>query len=78
MSKRITRIDDASSVLLPPEAVDALGVGPGGELDLEIIGKAVVVRSLEEAQRSREFVDTFESVLMRRREAYAQLAEGHE
>jgi hypothetical protein len=78
MSNRITTIDDASSVLLPQEAVDALGVDPGGELDIEIVGRALVVRSVAEAQRSREFVDTFESVLKRRREAYAQLAEGPE
>lgn len=76
MSKRITTIDDASSVLLPQEAVDALGVGAGGELDIEIVGRALVVRSVEEAQRSREFVDIFESVLKRRREAYEQLADG--
>jgi len=78
VSKRITTIDDASSVLLPQEAVDALGVGAGGELDIEIVGRALVVRSVEEAQRSREFVDIFESVLKRRREAYEQLAEGPE
>lgn len=75
MSKRITTIDDASSVLLPQEAVDALGVGAGAELDIEIVGRALVVRSVEEAQRSREFVNIFESVLKRRREAYEQLAE---
>jgi len=78
MSKRITTIDDASSVLLPQEAVDALGVGAGGELDIEIVGRALVVRSVEEAQRSREFGKIFESVLKRRREAYEQLAEGPE
>ncbi len=60
MSKRITTIDDASSVLLPQEAVDALGVGAGGELDIEIVGRALVVRFVEEAQRSREFVNIFE------------------
>lgn len=76
MSKRITTLDDASSVLLPQEAVDALGVDAGGELDIEIVGRALVVRSVEEAQRSREFVDIFESVLKRRREAYEQLADG--
>ena len=78
MLKRITTIDDASSVLLPPDAVDALGVDAGGELDIEIVGRALVVRSVEEAQRSREFIDTFESVLKRRRQAYEQLAEGPE
>jgi hypothetical protein len=76
MSKRITTLDDAASVSLPPEAIEALGVAAGGELDIEIVGRALVVRSVENAQRSREFSDIFESVLKRRREAYEQLAEG--
>jgi antitoxin component of MazEF toxin-antitoxin module len=78
MSKRITTIDEASSVLLPPDAVEALGVEAGSELDIEIVGKALVVRSVEEAQRSRGFADVFELVLKKRREAYEQLARGPE
>lgn len=76
MSKRITTLDEASSVSLPPEAVEALGIGAGGKLDIEIVGRALVVRSVEDASRSREFADTFESVLKKRRRAYEQLAEG--
>ena len=76
MSKTTTTIDQAASVSLPPEAVDALGVEAGAELDVEIIGRAIVVRSVEEAQRSREFVDSFESILTRRRSAYDELAKG--
>ncbi|MDQ1707540.1 MAG: hypothetical protein QOJ88_751 [Pyrinomonadaceae bacterium] len=76
MSKRITTLDETASVSLSPEAVEALGVNSGDELDIEIIGRALVVRSAEEAQRSREFLDIFESVLKRRHEAYEQLAEG--
>ena len=76
MSKRITTLDDAASVSLPPEAVEALGVGVGGELDIEIVGRALVVRSVEDAQRSREFSDILESLLKRRRKAYEQLAKG--
>ena len=78
MSRRITTIDDAVSVSLSQEAVDALGVGKGGELDIEIVGRALVVRSVEEAQRSRDFASTFESVLKRRQKAYEKLAEGPE
>ena len=78
MSKRITTLDNAASVSLPPEAVDALGVNAGDELDIEIVGRALVVRSVEEAQRSRAFGNVFESVLKRRREAYEQLAKGPE
>ena len=76
MSRTITTIDDGSSLALPPEAVDALGVEAGAELDVEIVGRAVIVRSVEEAQRSREFINTFESILSRRRKAYERLAEG--
>ena len=76
MPKTTTTIDQAASGSFPPEAVDALGVEAGAELDLEIIGRAVVVRSVEEAQRSREFIDSFESILTRRRGAYDELAKG--
>jgi antitoxin component of MazEF toxin-antitoxin module len=74
MSK--TTMDHASSVALPAEAVEALGVEAGAELDIEIIGRALVVRSVDEAQRSREFGDSFESILTRRRSAYVELAKG--
>ena len=76
MSKKITTLDNAASVSLPPEAVDALGVNAGDELDIQIVGRALVVRSADEARRSREFADIFESVLMKRRRAYERLAEG--
>ena len=65
-----------ASVSLPPEALDALGVEPGAELEVEIIGRALVVRSVEEARRSREFIDSFESILAKRRSAYDELAKG--
>jgi antitoxin component of MazEF toxin-antitoxin module len=76
MSKRITTLDHSASVALPPEAVEALGVAAGGELDIEIVGRALIVRSVEDARHAREFSDIFEAVLNRRRRAYEQLAEG--
>ena len=78
MSKRTTTLDETASVSLPPEAVDALGVNAGDQLDIEIVGRALVVRSVEEAQRSHEFANIFELVLKRRLEAYKQLAKGPE
>ena len=76
MSRRIITIDEAASVTLPTEAVEALGVRAGAELDVEVVGRALVVRSVEEARRSREFLQTFESILKRRRTAYEELAKG--
>jgi antitoxin component of MazEF toxin-antitoxin module len=76
MSKTTTTLDHGSSVALPPEALDVLGVGEGEELDVEIIGRAVVVRSADEARRSREFASAVESILTKRRSAYEELAKG--
>jgi len=74
MSKTV--IVQRSSVALPPEALDALGDEEGAELEVEIVGRALVVRSVEEARRSREFMSAFESILTRRRNAYEELAKG--
>ncbi len=78
MSKTLTTLDQSSSVPLPPEALEALGVEAGAELEVEIVGRALVVRSLEEAKRSHEFMSAFESILSKRRSAYEELAKGPE
>lgn len=78
MSKRIVGVDETARLTLPPEAIEALGVQPGDEVNVEIIGRAVVVRSVAEAERAGEFTKSFESIFERRRGAYEQLAEGAE
>jgi len=40
------------------------------------VGRALVVRSVDEARRSREFMSAFELILSRRRTAYDELAKG--
>ena len=75
-SKTTTTVDQRSSVALTPEALDALGVEAGSELEVEIVGRALVVRSVEEARRSRDFLSAFESILSRRRTAFKELAKG--
>jgi len=76
MSKTTTTIDQTASLSLPPEALEALGVEAGAELDVEIVGRAVVVRSVEEAGPSRDFINAFESILEKRRSANDELAKG--
>ena len=76
MSKTVTTLDQHSSVALPPEALDALGIKAGAELEVEIVGRALVVRPVEEARRSAEFISAFESILSKRRNAYEELAKG--
>jgi antitoxin component of MazEF toxin-antitoxin module len=70
MSKTVTTVDQRSSIALPPEALDALGVQADAELEVEIVGRVLVVRSVDEARRSREFMSASESILSRSRTAY--------
>jgi len=44
--------------------------------EVEIVGRALVVRSVEEARRSAEFISAFESILSKRRTAYEELSKG--
>jgi len=71
-----TIINQDPSMALTSEALEALRVEAGAELDLEIVGGALVVRSVEEARRSRQFLRILESILTRRRTAYEELAKG--
>lgn len=74
MFKTVTTIDQHSSVVLPPEALEALGVEAGAELEVEIVGRALVLRPIQEARRSRDFMSAFESILSRRRTAYEEIS----
>ncbi len=52
-SKTFTTLDQHSSVPLPPDTLDALGIEAGAELEVEIVGRALVFHSVEEARRSK-------------------------
>ena len=71
-----TTLDQHSTVALPREPLDALGIEMGEELEIEIMGCALVVRSVEGARPSGEFISGFESILSKRRSAYEELAKG--
>ena len=62
-----------SSLLLPPAALDALDVEAGAELEIEIVGRTLVIRSVKEARRSGQFMNAFDTVLSKRRCAYDAL-----
>ena len=77
MSKRITTREDAS-LPLSLETLEAMGINAGEDLDIEMVGRALVVRSVDDAARSRDFSTAFESLVERRRPAYEELAKGPE
>lgn len=69
-----TLVTQHSSITLPPEALDALGAKVGEELEIEIVGQAMVILSAEEARRTGEFMSVFDSILAQGGPAYDELA----
>lgn len=76
MLKKIVTSDDSASISLPDEIVKALGLNPGSEVKLEVVGNTLVIRPETETKRSEEFIQTFQSVLEKRKSAYEELAKG--
>ncbi len=76
MLKQTITLDDSVSVCIPQEIVEALGFTPGSKINLEVVGHTLIIRSATEVQRTEEFVETFQSILERRKSAYEELAKG--
>ncbi|RUT08354.1 hypothetical protein DSM106972_015220 [Dulcicalothrix desertica PCC 7102] len=76
MLKKTVTIDDSVSIRLPEEIIKALGLNPGSEVELEVVGNTLVIRPETERKRSTQFLETFQSVLEKRKSAYEELAKG--
>jgi antitoxin component of MazEF toxin-antitoxin module len=71
--KRITASENPNTLLLPQELLDKLGVDDGDEIDVSVVDRTLVLRSLEEAERARKIEDATKSVFDRRKIAYEEL-----
>jgi antitoxin component of MazEF toxin-antitoxin module len=74
MLKQTITVDNSLSVCIPQEIVEALGFTPGSQINLEVVGHTLIIRSATEANRTEEFIQTFQSILERRKSAYEELA----
>jgi antitoxin component of MazEF toxin-antitoxin module len=76
--KRITASENPATLLLPQEMLDMMGVNDGDEIDVSIVDRTLILRSLDEAERAQKIGAATESVFEHRRSAYEELAKGAE
>ncbi len=76
--KRIMAAGDSSTVVLPKEVLDMMGVKAGDEIDLSVVDRTLIVRSLDEVERARKIDDITDAVFERRKSVYEELAKGSE
>ncbi|MBA2645920.1 MAG: AbrB/MazE/SpoVT family DNA-binding domain-containing protein [Pyrinomonadaceae bacterium] len=74
--RRITTAEDSAALLLPQEMLDEMGISIGDEVDVSVVNRTLILRSLDEAERARKIDAATDAVFERRRSAYEELAEG--
>jgi antitoxin component of MazEF toxin-antitoxin module len=76
--KRITASENPTTLLLPQELLNKLGVDAGDEIDVSFVDRTLILRSVEEAERAQKIEAVTKSVFNRRKTAYEELAKGIE
>jgi antitoxin component of MazEF toxin-antitoxin module len=76
--KRISASENPATLLLPQEMLEMLGVNDGDEIDVSVVDRTLILRSLEDAERAKKIGVATEAVFARRKSAYEELAKGAE
>ncbi len=76
--KRIAEAEDSSTIVLPKEVLEMMGVEVGDEIDVSVIDRTLIVRPLDEVARSQKMDAITKAVFERRKSAYEELGKGAE
>ena len=76
--KRIAVSESPTTLLLPREILDKMGVADGDEVDVSVVDRTLILMPLDEVERAQRLGTATKSVFQRRKSAYQELAEGVE
>ena len=75
MREQIRTVDGENVLPLPADALAAIGLQPGDQVEVTVVGQSLVVQlPLDEKPPEPEFVKAFRGVMEKRRDAYRELA----
>lgn len=75
MIEQIRTVNGETLLPIPADALAALGLQPGGQVEVTVVGQSLVVQlPKDEKPAESEFVQTFRAVMEKRRDAYKELA----
>jgi antitoxin component of MazEF toxin-antitoxin module len=75
MLEQIRTVDGETLLPLPADALAAIGLQPGDQVEVTVVGRSLVVQlPLKEKPMESEFVQTFQGVMEKRHAAYEELA----
>ena len=75
---QITPINGAAEFILTTEILQQLGVGLGDWIEWAVNERTLIVRPLNDVERTGKIAEVTRDIFDRRREAYLELAQGPE
>ena len=76
MRERIVTQDNLVLVPISQQMLGDLGLQSGDEVDIQVVDRALIVRSIEEVERKEQLENIVQGLLRRRSSTYEQLAVG--
>lgn len=74
--KVITKLGSPATLTLTPEMMEQLGISGEDEVEVALINRKLILRSLKEAQREERMREIKKELFAERHSAYQRLAEG--
>ncbi len=76
LRKKITAVGNSAAIVLSRDLLRLLGLEIGQEVELSVIDRTLIVRSVQEAERAELVRQAADQVFERRRGLLTKLAEG--
>ena len=75
MLEHIRTVDGENLLPIPADVLEAIGLQPGGQVEVTVVGQSLVVQMPSEEKPSESaFVQNFKGMMDKRRDAYQELA----
>ena len=74
LRKIITTAGESAAILLPKEYLEKMGIDVGDEIDMSIKGRTLILRPLDNSERTQKIDAVTKRVFKRRKSAYEKLA----
>jgi antitoxin component of MazEF toxin-antitoxin module len=75
LKRKITTSGNSAALVLSQDVLGLMGLKPGDEVQLQLVGRTLIVRPEDEKTDDAEFAAAFEKVLHKNRELFARLAQ---
>ena len=66
MRRKITTSGNSAALILSRDLLDLMGVSPGDEVEISVVDRTLIVRSIAEAERSAKVQAAMDEVFRRR------------